>query len=138
MTTNAEALRSIPLFSGMSDGSIEIIAGIVRDASFPSGASLVREGEPGDSFLIIRNGRATVEQGGRTLRELGAGDFLGEIALIDGGSRTASVTAVQPIDALIIDRQGFSRLMNEFPVIRFNLVNALTQRLRERRPEPLD
>jgi CRP-like cAMP-binding protein len=138
MTTNAEALRSIPLFSGMSDGSIEIIAGIVRDASFPSGASLVREGEPGDSFLIIRNGRATVEQGGRTLRELGAGDFLGEIALIDGGSRTASVTAVQPIDALIIDRQGFSRLMNEFPVIRFDLVNALTQRLRERRPEPLD
>jgi CRP-like cAMP-binding protein len=55
-----------------------------------------------------------------------------------GGPRTASVTAVQPIDALIIDRQGFSRLMNEFPVIRFDLVNALTQRLRERRPEPLD
>jgi CRP/FNR family transcriptional regulator, cyclic AMP receptor protein len=138
MTTNAEALRSIPLFSGMSDGSIEIIAGIVRDASFPSGASLVREGEPGDSFLIIRNGSATVEQGGRTLRELGSGDFLGEIALIDGGPRTASVTAVEPIDALVIDRPGFSRLMNEFPVIRFDLVNALTQRLRERGPEPLD
>lgn len=138
MTTNADALRSIPLFSGMSDGSIEIIAGIVRDASFPSGASLVREGEPGDSFLIIRSGSATVEQGGRTLRELGAGDFLGEIALIDGGPRTASVTAVEPVDALVIDRPGFSRLMNEFPVIRFDLVNALTQRLRERGPAPLD
>jgi CRP-like cAMP-binding protein len=138
MTTNADALRSIPLFSGMSDGSIEIIAGIVRDASFPSGASLVREGELGDSFLIIRNGSATVEQGGHTLRELGAGDFLGEIALIDGGPRTASVTAVEPVDALVIDRPGFSRLMNEFPVIRFDLVNALTQRLRERGPEPLD
>jgi CRP/FNR family transcriptional regulator, cyclic AMP receptor protein len=138
MTTNAEALRSIPLFSGMSDGLIEIIAGIVRDASFPSGTSLVREGEPGDSFLIIRTGSATVVQGGRTLRELGAGDFLGEIALIDGGPRTASVTAVEPVDALVIDRPGFSRLMNEFPVIRFDLVNALTQRLRERGPEPLD
>jgi len=138
MTTNAEALRSIPLFSGMSDGSIEIIAEIVRDARFPSGASLVREGEPGDSFLIIRTGSATVEQDGRTLRELGAGDFLGEIALIDGGLRTASVTALEPIDALVIDRPGFSRLMNEFPVIRFDLVNALTQRLRDRRPEPLD
>jgi CRP-like cAMP-binding protein len=138
MTTNAEALRSIPLFSGMSDGSIEIIAGIVREASFPSGASLVREGEPGDSFLIIRTGSATVEQGGRTLRELGAGDFLGEIALIDGGRRTASVTAVEPIDALVIDRPGFSRLMNDFPVIRFDLVNVLTQRMRERGPEPLD
>lgn len=138
MTTNADALRSIPLFSGMSDGSLEIIAGIARDASFPPGASLVREGDPGDSFLIIRTGSATVEQGGRTLRELAAGDFLGEIALIDGGPRTASVTAVEPIDALVIDRLGFSRLMNEFPVIRFDLVNALTQRLRERRPEPLD
>jgi CRP-like cAMP-binding protein len=138
MTTNAEALRAIPLFSGMSDRSIEIVADIVREASFSAGASLVREGEPGETFMIIREGTATVDQGGRTLRELGVGDFLGEIALIDGGPRTASVTAVEPVQALVIDRSGFSRLMIEFPVIRFDLVSALTQRLRKRGTEPLD
>jgi CRP/FNR family cyclic AMP-dependent transcriptional regulator len=138
MTTNTEALRAIPLFSGMSDRSIEIIADIVREASFPAGASLVREGEPGETFMVIREGTATVDQGGRKLRDLGAGDFLGEIALVDGGPRTASVTAVEPVEALVIDRSGFSRLMNEFPVIRFDLVSALTQRLRQRGPEPLD
>jgi CRP/FNR family transcriptional regulator, cyclic AMP receptor protein len=138
MTTNTEVLREIPLFRGMSDRSIEIIADIVRETSFPAGAALVKEGEPGESFMIIREGTATVDQGGRTLRELGAGDFLGEIALIDGGSRTATVTAAQPITALVIDRVGFSRLMNEFPVIRLDLVSALTQRLRQRSEEPLD
>jgi len=138
MTTNTEALRAIPLFSGMSDRSIEIIADIVREASFSAGASLVREGEPGETFMVIREGTATVDQGGRKLRDLGAGDFLGEIALVDGGPRTASVTAVEPVEALVIDRSGFSRLMNEFPVIRFDLVSALTQRLRQRGPEPLD
>jgi CRP/FNR family transcriptional regulator, cyclic AMP receptor protein len=138
MTTKTEALRAIPLFNGMSDRSIEIIAEIVREASFPAGASLVTEGEPSESFMIIRDGRATVDQGDRTLRELGAGDFLGEIALIDGGPRTASVTATDPVTVLVIDRAGFQRLMSEFPVIRFDLVSALTQRLRQRGPEPLD
>jgi CRP-like cAMP-binding protein len=138
MTTNTEALRAIPLFSGMSDRSIEIIAEIVREASFPAGASLVKEGEPGESFMIIREGTATVDQGGRRLRELGAGDFLGEISLIDGGTRTASVTATDPVAVMVIDRPGFQRLMSEFPVIRFDLVSALTQRLRQRAEEPLD
>jgi CRP/FNR family transcriptional regulator, cyclic AMP receptor protein len=138
MTTTTEALRAIPLFSGMSDRSIEIIAEIVSDARFPAGASLVKEGEPGESFMIIREGAATVDQGGRRLRDLGAGDFLGEIALIDGGPRTASVTVSDPVTALVIDRAGFQRLMSEFPVIRFDLVSALTQRLRQRGQEPLD
>ena len=138
MTANTEALREIPLFGGMSDRSIEIIAEIVREASFPAGASLVSEGEPGEAFMIIREGTATDDQGGRRLRELGAGDFLGEISLIDGGPRTASVTATDPVTALVIDRSGFQRLMSEFPVIRFDLVSALTQRLRQRGEEPLD
>lgn len=138
MPTTTEALRAIPLFSGMSDRSIEIIAEIVREEDFSAGARLVTEGEPGESFMVISDGTAIVDQGGRTLRELGPGDFLGEIALIDGGPRTASVTAAEPVMALVIDRAGFSRLMSEFPVIRFDLVSALTQRLRQRGQEPLD
>jgi CRP/FNR family cyclic AMP-dependent transcriptional regulator len=138
MTTNVDALRAIPLFQGMSDRSIEIIAGIAREASYPAGSTLVEEGAPGDSFLVIRRGTAAVAQGGRHIRDLGAGDFLGEIALIDGGARTATVSAIDDIDALVVDRDGFQRLMDEFPTIRYDLVSALTQRLRTRGTEPPD
>ena len=138
MVASADALREIPLFKACSDRSIEIISGIVREATFPDGAVLVREGDPGDSLMIIRRGSATVDQCGTTVRRLGSGDFLGEIALIDGRPRTATVVAAEPIDALVIDRAGFSRLMDEFPVIRFDLVTALTDRLRSRGPAPTD
>lgn len=138
MVASTDALREIPLFKACSDRSIEIISGIVRDETFPEGAVLVREGEPGESLIVIKRGSATVEQGGTLLRKLAAGDFLGEIALIDGRPRTATVTADEPIEALIIDRSGFARLMDEFPVIRFDLVTALTDRLRSRGPALTD
>jgi len=130
MTTKTAALRSVPLFQGMSDRSVESIAELAADASFPPGAVLVREGDPGDSFLIIREGSATVEQGGSPVRELGSGDFLGEISLIDGRPRTATVIASKPVDAWTIDRAGFTRLMDEYPSVRYELLNALTQRIR--------
>jgi CRP-like cAMP-binding protein len=138
MTTNADALRAIPLFRGMSDRSIQTVSEIVREESFAAGAALVREGEPGDSFMIIRNGSATVDQGGRWLRDLAEGDFLGEIALLDGGARTATVTAREPVDVLVIDRAGFTRLMDDVAVIRFDIVSALTQRVRAGSSDPLD
>lgn len=130
MSTNVEVLRSVPLFQGMSDRSIETIAGLAFETDFPEGATLVREGDPGDRFLIIRDGAAVVDQGGVTLRHLGNGDFVGEISLIDGRPRSATVTATAPVAALCIDRDGFSRLMDEFPAIRHDLLNALTQRAR--------
>ena len=138
MVASTDALRAIPLFKACSDRSIEIISGIVREESFPEGAVLVREGDPGESLIVIKRGSATVDQAGTPLRKLGAGDFLGEISLIDGRPRTATVTADEPIDALVIDRTGFARLMDEFPVIRFDLVTALTERLRARGPASTD
>jgi CRP-like cAMP-binding protein len=139
MSTNTEVLRSVPLFQGMSDRSIQTIAELAFETSFPTGEALVREGEPGDRFLIIRNGSAVVDQGGRTLRQLGDGDFVGEISLIDGKPRSATVTATAPVEALCIDRAGFARLMDEFPSVRHDLLNALTQRVRSNRdPASLD
>ena len=138
MIAATEPLRSIPLFAATSDRSIEVIASIVEEASFAPGEVLVRQGDPGDSLIVIRSGAATVEQDGRMIRSLGAGDFLGEIALVDGGVRTATVTATEPIEALTIGREGFTRLMEEFPVIRYDLVTALTRRLRDRGSAPTD
>jgi CRP-like cAMP-binding protein len=138
MTTTADALREIPLFRGMSDTTLQTVAEIAREESFQAGTALVREGDPGDSFMVIRDGTASVEQGGRWLRDLSAGDFLGEIALLDGGMRTATVTAREPVDVLVIDRSGFTRLMDDIPVIRFDIVSALTQRVRASASDALD
>ncbi|HET9520473.1 MAG TPA: cyclic nucleotide-binding domain-containing protein [Candidatus Limnocylindrales bacterium] len=138
MSTTEDVLRQVPLFRGMSDRTIASVGGIAHPGSFAAGEVIVREGDVGDSFIVITAGTAAVTQGGRPLRTLGDGDFLGEIALIDGGPRTATVTATTDIEALVIDRDGFGRLMSEFPVIRLDLVTALTQRLRERAPDPTD
>lgn len=137
-TTTTDTIRAVPLFRGMTDRSIEAIVELARMAAFEPGAALTREGEPGDSFLVLTAGTATVTQQGRHIRTLGTGDFLGEIALIDGGPRTATVTAESALEAVVIDREGFGRLMNEFPVVRLDLVTALTQRLRDRAPDPTD
>ena len=122
----------------MTDRSLTSIAELAREATYDAASVIVREGEPGESFVVIVSGGATVEQDGRTLNVLGPGDFLGEIALIDGRPRTATVTATEPIAALVIDRAGFQRLMDEHPVVRHDLVSALTLRLRQRAPPPLD
>ncbi len=133
-----DVLQSVPLFQGMTDRSIGIIADLAEPATFAAGDTLTREGDPGDSFIVLTSGTADVRQGDRSIRTLGAGDFLGEISLIDGGPRTATVTATTPIDALVIDCVGFGRLMDEFPVIRLDLVTALASRLRQRAPETTD
>jgi CRP-like cAMP-binding protein len=85
MSTTADVLRAVPLFGGMTDRSIATISQLAEPTSFPAGETLVREGDPGESFIVLTAGEATVEQGGRTLRTLHAGDFLGEISLVDGG-----------------------------------------------------
>ncbi len=138
MTTDAAALRAIPLFQGMTDSSIEAIASFTREVAYPDGATLVRQGEAGDSLILIRSGSAGVERDGRPVRTLGAGDFLGEIALVDGSPRTATVVALEDIRALVIDRAGFARLMDDFPSVRYGLVSALSQRLRARAPSETD
>ncbi len=132
--TAPDVLRSVPLFQGMTDASIESVGKLVEPTRFASGDVLVREGDPGETFIIMVSGRATVDQGGRTIREMSAGQFLGEISLIDHGPRTATVTATEPIDALVVHSDDFYRLINDFPAVRLAVLTALTQRIRRQDP----
>ena len=104
MATTAEVLRSVPLFEGMTDRAVEAIAGLAEEVEFPAGSEMTREGYPGESFIVILAGRATVDVDGRRVRDLSGGDYLGEISLIDGGPRTATVTATESVQALIEGR----------------------------------
>lgn len=137
-TTAIDALRATPLFQGLTDRSIAAVEQLARPVAFAAGDVIVRQGDPGDSFLILVSGRATVTQAGSVVRTLGPGDFLGEVSLLDGGPRTATVVADGEVEALAIDRDGFASLMDSSPVLRLDIVTALTQRLRERGSQPGD
>lgn len=129
-------LRQVPLFAGLTDRALTAVATAADQLRFGTGEHLVREDEPGDTFLILVNGRADVTKGGAPIRTLDRGDFLGEIALLDGGSRTATVTATTPVEALCVRREAFLRLFDDSPAVRFGILDELTRRLR-RDPEPL-
>jgi CRP/FNR family cyclic AMP-dependent transcriptional regulator len=137
MPVTPDLLRLVPLFNGMTDRSFQAIADLASEADYATSGDLVRQGDIGDSFIIIVSGRARVTRDGKQLRELGPGDFLGEIALIDGSPRTATVTALDPIHAFTVERQGFLDLIDRLPVFGLEVLNALTERIRASAADPL-
>jgi len=137
MPVSEDLLRLVPLFRGMTDRSFEAIANLASETTYVAGDELVRQGTPGREFIIIVSGRARVERDGKQIRELGPGDFLGEISLVDGSPRTATVTALDPIRAVTVQREGFLDLIDRIPVFRLEVLNALTQRIRATVGDPL-
>jgi CRP/FNR family cyclic AMP-dependent transcriptional regulator len=130
MTVTASALRGVPLFAGMSDRAIDAIYELMSVTRFATDEDLVRQGDPGESFVVLRDGAASVIVDGRPVRQLGPGDFLGEISLIDGGPRTATVRATAPVTALVIGREDFGTMLERHPAVRLELLMALTARIR--------
>ena len=128
--TTADVLRGVPLFSGMTDRAIEAIAALTSETAFADGDAIVREGDAGETFIILLDGAASIERGGHAIGELGRGDFLGEISLVDGGPRTATVIARGDVSALVVQHADFRRLFEEFGAIRYDIVTALTRRIR--------
>jgi len=134
--TRIGVLRQVPLFQGLTERAISAVARTTNELSFGEGETLVREGEPGHSFLILETGQADVIREGTTIRTLSRGEFLGEIALLDGGMRTATVVATSPVTALCVERQDFLRLIDESSAVRFGIIEALTARLRHDAAQP--
>jgi CRP/FNR family transcriptional regulator, cyclic AMP receptor protein len=131
-------LRRSHLMQGFTDRTLEAIGDLATEVQFAPGESIVREGDPGDAFFVITSGKAVVEQDGSQLRELGEGDFFGEISLIDGQPRTATITATDEVSTLTLGREQFQRLIDEHPSVRLELLMALTERLRKVAPNPTD
>jgi CRP/FNR family cyclic AMP-dependent transcriptional regulator len=123
-------LKTVPLFEGMTEQALEAVAGLANEIRFEDGQTVTVEGEPGDSFYVLVDGQLRVSRQGKTIRDLGPGDFLGEISLIDGRPRSATTVALGPVDALVIERPAFQELMDRFGAVRLGILMALSDRIR--------
>lgn len=131
-----ELLRRVPLFSELSDAELERVAQVGIPRSFPRETRVFHEGDPGDACYIVREGgcRVTREHpDGRaiTLATLGPGAIFGELAMLDGERRSASVEATENTELVALPASDMRNLIREHPEMAEKLVVALTRRLRE-------
>jgi CRP-like cAMP-binding protein len=125
-----DLLQRIPLFAGFDRHHLERLGMLTEEVDVPAGKVLIRQGELGDDLMLIYSGHVTVERDGATINELGPGEFFGEIALIERGPRTATVTAAQPCRLLVINHRDFHAVMEEFPEVAARVLLTLAHRLR--------
>jgi CRP-like cAMP-binding protein len=125
----------VPLFAGCTDKELSFIASRVDEVDVPAGTTLCKKGEPGGDFFIILEGNAAVEAADRK-RTLGPGEFFGEIALIDNGPRTATVTAATAMRCLVLGHSQFRDVLHQNGEIAVKILRAVTERLRAATPLP--
>lgn len=135
MDTKSELLRRVPLFSRMNSRALEEVGRLADEIDVPRGRELMREGDRGREFFLILDGEVGIERGGRRLNRLGPGDFLGEIALLDGGPRTATAVTDSPVRLLVLGQREFHSLIDEFPDVRTAVLEALAHRVRRLEPD---
>ena len=130
VTVGLAALERAPLFAGLDRGHLEDVLAVGRRVSFQSGQAIVERGDPGDAMYILVGGAAEVDVGGRFHR-LERGDFFGEMAVLAGKRREATVRAVEPIEALRIRADGLQTFLLENPKVAVAMLRSLVERLRE-------
>lgn len=124
-----QTLAGIPIFSECSKKELKAISKLVTSVPIVAGKVLVREGDPGREFMIIAEGRATVKRNGRKIATLGPGDFFGELAVLAGVPRTATVTAETDMVVEAMNRQEFSSLLDESPAMAKKILLGAVKRM---------
>jgi len=125
-----EHLAGVPIFEGCSKKELQTIARQVREISHDEGYVLATEGDPDAGLFVIAEGEADVTIGGKKVNHLEKGDFFGEMALLDGGPRTATVTATTPITLYALTEWVFRGLLAEHPSIAMRTLETMAARLR--------
>jgi CRP/FNR family transcriptional regulator, cyclic AMP receptor protein len=130
MADFTDTLGRVPLFAGLPRRELERVAQNMAERSFSAGETIVSEGESGVGFFVIEEGTATVTVGGQTVNTLGPGDYFGEIALIDRGPRSASVSASTDLRCRGMTAWEFRPMVQENSEMAWPLLEALVKRLR--------
>ena len=123
-------LERVPLFSGLNEDELRRIAELSRIAEAPAGTIVTQIGEPGDSFFIIIDGAVAVRTPVGAGSQLQPGDFFGEMSLLDGEPRSATIVATTDLRLLIVDRSHFWRLLDETPDLVRGMLTILSRRVR--------
>ena len=125
-----DLIRKVPLFARCSRAELKEIAVLADEIDLREGKEMTRQGAPGREFFVLLEGQAEVNRDGETINTLDAGDFFGEIALVEDTPRTATVTATTPVRVLVITARSFRRLLEEQPEIQRKVLVALAQRVK--------
>ena len=126
----ARVLRKVPFFEALTTEDLDRIARIGQRRSFRSGEAIVTRDTVGGGLFVIMSGSATVEAGGRR-HSLGSGDFFGEMALLAGKPRSATVTAAEDVEAMTIEAMYFRPFLIKNPSVAVTLLEGVAERLRE-------
>ena len=130
MDDKLDLLEGVPLFSGVSREGLEELGAIADELEVPAGTALTHEGYREGFFFIVVEGSVRITRHGVLVNTLGAGDYLGEIALLDGGPRTATATAETACRLLSMRHEAFEDLLDASPSIRTAVLEAVGRRLR--------
>ena len=126
-----EHLAQVRLFSAFNKKELSLIGRASDEVDAPAGKELVTEGTPGREFFLILDGEASVRRAGRRIAKLGPGQYFGELALLDGGPRNATVVAETPMRLLVIGPREFSGVLDQVPVLAHKMLTIMAGRLRE-------
>ena len=133
-----ERLRKVNLFSACTEKQLEFIATRVEDLDFKAGKVLCEQGRSGCEFFIVLSGEAEVQRDGKVVDTIGEGDHFGEIALLDNGPRTATVTATTPMRCLVLAPRQFQDVLHQNAEIAVHMLHDVTRRLRAATTPPKD
>ncbi len=126
-----EYLRKVPLFSKLNKDQLGYVARVSDQHHAPAGERLTEQGRLGHEFLLIVEGTARAERNGQVVSQMGPGDFFGELSMIDGGLRLATVIAETEMDLIVVDGRAFWPLLETVPGLAHSIMGVLTARLRE-------
>jgi CRP-like cAMP-binding protein len=124
-------LRGMELFAAVDGEALAAIAKVTSEAQVAAGEALVSEGDHGDALFVVVSGRARLMRGERVLGEVGERAVIGEVALLDPGPRTASVTALTDLEVLRVGRDDFVEILAAYPEVATAVIRMLARRMRQ-------
>jgi CRP/FNR family cyclic AMP-dependent transcriptional regulator len=127
----AELLAGCPLFHGIDAGGLAMLAERAETVDFPAGHVIARQGEIGTGFFVIVEGRVKVVRDGEVVAELGAGDFFGELSVLDRMPRSATVATEMPTTCLALASWDFDAVLLDQPALTLAILRGVAARLRE-------
>jgi CRP/FNR family transcriptional regulator/CRP/FNR family cyclic AMP-dependent transcriptional regulator len=129
-------LGKIPLFSDLGEGELKDIAKEGREVAFEPGKTILKQGEPGLSLLLVVEGKVEIRKGGKKVATTGPGGFFGEMTVFDDKPRSADVVAVEPTKCFGITNWSFIPVLRSNPNIAIGIIRELVRRLRQLEEEP--